>query len=432
MGCSATSGLPRPWGDPTVTVARGAAVAVALLCALAARAAGPLEARVTTVTLQLPHALEHGATSRCTWNPCTLGPRLYLAPRSNGTFLAGWTDSSGDGHVSTVSGSTLTATHDFPGRSVRGLVAHEDGTYAVLLKDGVVLSMSKRAAGGSQLWTTTINSALAEDSSRLGDHRLAYGGGTYAAYWAVHGVSGWVAGHEGDELRFVSSTGAILSGGWTWGCSHSMAELVGYHPTQQSFASFCSTDCYPDPPGLKMNHSTNVFGAAGDCGGGVSLQLGQMAAAEAGWKVVFSAMDGAGATAYGIGLASAGGGVSPSVTWLTDSDGSQERDPVIARLGQATPERYLVGWRLETSATFHLGIIDGAGNFVEGPEQMSSAGPRWGVRDDSFRSLGDGSVAWIQGASNSTTLKLHRYAATMIFGDGFESGATGGWSSASD
>jgi hypothetical protein len=415
-----------------VTVARGAAVALALLCAVAARATGPLETRVTTVTLQLPHALEHGATSRCTWNPCTLGPRLYLAPRSNGTFLVGWTDSSGNGHVSVVSGGTITATHNFPNRLVRGLVAHDDGTYAVLLKEGVVLHLSKRAATGSQLWITNINSALSEDSSRLGDHRLAYGGGTYAAYWAVHGFDGWVAGHEGDELRYVSDTGVVQSGGWTWGCSHSMAELVGYHPGDRTFSNFCSTDCYPDPPGLKMNHSTRVFDAAGDCRGGVSLQLGQMAAAEAGWKVVFNAMDSAGSTAYGIGLASTGGGSPPQVTWLTDTDGSQERDPVLARLGQGTPERYLVGWRLETAGTFHLGVIDGLGTFLEGPEMLSPAGPRWGMRDDSFRSLGDGSVAWIQGASNSTTLKLHRYAATMIFGDGFESGATASWSSAAD
>ncbi len=260
-----------------------------VLCAAAAIAAGPIESLITTTTLTLPQPLEGYSSSRCTWDPCSLGPRLYLAPRANGTHLVGWTDTSGNGHVSIVAGSTITATHDFSGRKVRGLVAHGDGTYAVLLKDGVILYLSKRTANGSQIWITNLNYHLTEDSSPLGDHRLAYGNGLYAAYWAVHGVDGWVEGHEGDQLQYVNDSGALQGGGWTWGCSHSMAELVGYHEGDQAFTNFCSTDCYPDPPGLKMNHGTNIQTAEGDCRGGVSLQLGQMAAADTGWKVVFNA-----------------------------------------------------------------------------------------------------------------------------------------------
>ena len=394
-------------------------------------AAGPIENRISTTNLMLPQTLEGYSSSRCTWDPCLLGPRLYLAPRSNGTHLVGWTDNSGNGHVSTVSGSMIAATHDFSGRKVRGLVAHSDGTYAVLLKEGATLYLSKRAANGSQIWITNLNYSLTEDSSPLGDHRLAYGNGSYAAYWAVHGISGWVAGHEGDQLQYVSDSGA-LQGGWTWGCSHSMAELVGYHSSDQQFTNFCSTDAYPDPPGLKMNYSTHIQTAAGDARGGVSLQLGQMAQAETGWKVVFNAENPDPNMTSGVGLATAGGNAGTTVVWLTDTNGRYERDPVLARLGSHLPERYLVGWMMDNDRTFLIGLIDGAGTFLEGPEEMSESGPGWGSRDDSFKTAPGGSVVWLEGDAYTTNLRLYRYDDPTVFSDGFESSTISGWSSSAN
>jgi hypothetical protein len=391
--------------------------------------AGPVESRITITTLTLPQSLEASASSWCTWGSCSIGPRLYLASRSDGSFLIGWTDNFGDGHVSAVTGSSITATHDFAGNRVRGLVAHDNGTYAVLLKNGATLYLSKRAANGSATWTTNLNSTIAEDSSSLGDHRLTYGDGYYLAYWAVHGISGLYAGHEGDQLTFVNDSGVVQGGGWSWGCSHSMAELVGYHSNDAEFTAFCSTDCYPDPPGLTMNNSASIYQGDGNCLGLVSVQLGQMAEAEVGWKVVFNAQDTDASVAYGVGLATAGGGLTPSVVWLTATTGTFERDPVMARIGSGAPERYLVGWLTTNDGAFHLGIIDGTGVFLEGPEQLSPTGPGWGNRDDSFRSTPDGSVAWVEGAPGSANLALYRYVDTAIFANGFESGDTDVWSS---
>ncbi len=407
---------------------RWSGLATALLCVAEAFAAGPLESRIVSATLPLAQPLESSSFSWCTWSQCSLGPRLYLASRPDGNLLIGWTDSSNNGHVSVVTGSTISATHTFSGHRVRGLVAHADGTYAVLLKSGVVLYLSKRTTNGSALWTTDLNSTYAEDSSPLGDHRLAYGGGRYAAYWAVHSYSG----HEGDQLRYVDDSGAIVSGGWTWGCSHSMAELVGYHPGDQTFTNFCSTDCYPDPPGLKMNYSNTIQMADGHCNGLGSLQLGQMAAAQTGWKVLFNAQDTDASETYGIGLATAGGSATTSVVWLTSTDGTTERDPVMARIGQSAPERYLVGWRTQNDGVFHIGLIDASGTFIEGPEQMSPAGPRWGVRDDSMQSIPDGSVAWVEGSAGTTSLELHRYTDSTVFADGFESNSMNAWSSSTN
>jgi len=391
--------------------------------------AGPIESRTSATTLTLPQSLEANSSSWCTWASCSIGPRLYLAPRSDESFLVGWTDNFGDGHVSTVSGSSIITTYNFAGNRVRGLVAHTDGTYAVLLKSGATLSLSKRAANGSAIWTTNLNSTIAEDSSSLGDHRLTYGGGFYAAYWAVHGISGNYDGHEGDQLTFVNDSGAIQGGGWNWGCSHSMAELVGYHSNDAGFTSFCSTDCYPDPPGLKMNRSTSIYQGDGNCRGLGSVQFGQMAEAETGWKILFNAQDTVGSVAFGIGLATVVSGQSPSIVWLTATSGTDERDPAMARIGSGTPERFLVGWRTASNGAFHVGVIDSSGGFLEGPEQMTSSGPGWGTRDDSFQATPVGEVVWIEGNAGSQTLTLYRYSDAAIFEDGLESGDSDLWSS---
>ena len=390
--------------------------------------AGPIESRISTLTLTLPQSLEANSSSWCTWGTCSIGPRLYLAPRSDGSYLVGWTDNYGNGHVSTVSGSSISATHNFAGSRIRGLVAHADGSYAVLLKNGVILSLSKRTANGSATWSTPLNTTLAEDSSTLGDHRLAYGGGRYAAYWAVHGISSFADGHEGDQLTIVNDSGVKQSGGWTWGCSHSMAELVGYHSNDAGFTAFCSTDCYPDPPGLTVNRSTSIYEGDGNCRGLGSVQLGQMAEAQTGWKILFNAQDTANSVAFGVGLATVVSGQSPSVVWLTSTSGTDERDPSMARIGSGTPEQYLVGWRTQSNGAFHLGVINASGVFLEGPEQMSSSGPGWGKRDDSFQGTPYGDIAWLEGNAGSTTLTLYRYSDAGIFTDGFESGDNDLWS----
>ena len=99
----------------------------------------------------------------------------------------------------------------------------------------------------------------------------------------------------------------------------------------------------------------------------------------------------------------------------------------MARIGSGTPEQYLVGWRTQSNGAFHLGVINASGVFLEGPEQMSSSGPGWGKRDDSFQGTPYGDIAWLEGNAGSTTLTLYRYSDAGIFTDGFESGDTSAW-----
>jgi hypothetical protein len=373
-----------------------------------------LKDQVTRMPVTLPQPLGNLQSSWCTWSWCSITPRLYHEPLADGRTLVGWTDASGDGHLSWLGlHGALEQTIHFPALSIRGLVAHDDLRFAVLLwdADAKIMWLSRRNADGSPVWTTNIDGDLTSFNPGIGDSRLTYGGGRYGAYFAVHGDTGWPAGHEGDQLTYVDSSGAIQSGGWEWGCSHSMAELISYHPTLASFAPACSSDCYASK-GILLNDNQVVYASDGNCGGLVSAQLGQMALAPNTWKLVFNALDRPGFPARGIGFATIQGSFQSSAVWLTNTSGEFERDPVLARLGASlSTDRYLVGWRTTDNGYFWLGVINGAGSFIAGPEEISSVGAGWGNRDDSFRTRPDGDVSWVQGVPGTTQLYLYRFNA---------------------
>ena len=361
----------------------------------------------TKTTVTLPQPLAGSAGSFCTWGGCSLSPRLYHEPIAGDRTLVGWTDSSDNGHASIISGDTIERTIDFPDKSVRGLVAHDDGTFAILLwsPDSKVIWLSKRGENGNEIWTRNLNGEGTNPDFWLGDGRLTYGNGLYVAYFTVKSTSG----HHGDQLTYVDDNGNIQEGGWGWGCSHSLAELASYHPNLDQFVAVCSSDCYPGK-GIFVNNHYQVHEADGNCGGNVSAQLGQIAPGEGAWKLLFNALDRPCCAGHGIALATIDENLQSSFKWLTNTDGAHERDPAIARWGSdAQEERYLVGWTTTNDGTYWLGIIDSDGNFLAGPEEVTSAGVRWGNRDDSFRTRADGSVSWVQGDPTSTELCLFRF-----------------------
>jgi hypothetical protein len=371
-----------------------------------------LKSLVTKVAITLPQPLAARGFNWCTWEWCTLSPRLYHEPLGDGRFLVGWTDASDNGHVSILSSSgSLERTFDLPARSVRGMVAHQDDTFAILLWDpsSKIMWLSKRNLDGSQVWATNIDGSLTSFDDRIGDSRLAYGNNLYLAYFAVYGDSGWVQRHNGDQLTYVNSDGIIQSGGWDWGCSHSMAELVSYHPVLGEFVPVCSSDCYSSK-GILLIDNQIVYTSDGNCSGMVSAQLGQITFNDTTWKLVFNALDRPPIIGKGIGLATVDGSFQSSFVWLTNTTGDYERDPALMRLGTSLQsDRYLIGWRTTNDDVYWLGVINGSGNFIAGPEDASSAGIAWGDRDDSFRLNADGSITWVEGIPSDTTLYLYRF-----------------------
>ncbi len=381
------------------------------------RAANTLAGRVTKTSLTLPHPLQGMVATWCTWGWCSVTPRLFHEPMANGGSLVGWTDTSGNGHVSVISPTgSLGQTFDYTGRSLRGLVAHSDGKFAVLQFDPAsnIMWLTKYNANGSQVWTKNIKDSRTHFVDGIGDSRLAYGSGRYAAYFAVYGDLDELEGHNGDQLTYVNDNGVIQTSGWEWGCSHSMAELINYHPGLAKFMPLCSSDCYANK-GLLVSDSHSVYTCDGDCRGLVSAQLGQAAQTAAGWKVAFSALGTANVTGKGIGLATINADFTSSYIWLTNTDGTTEREPVIARLGTSLAnDRFLVGWKTTNDGIYHLELISGSGTVAMPLENVSSKGITWGDRDDSLRTRPDGKISWVQGGAGSTTLNYYVFDGTGL------------------
>ena len=64
--------------------------------------------------------------------------------------------------------------------------------------------------------------------------------------------------------------------------------------------------------------------------------------------------------------------------------------------------------------SYWIGVIDGAGNFLVSPQEVSSSGINWGVRDDSFRTRYDGSVSWVQGEHVTAEIHLFRFDGSVF------------------
>lgn len=414
IGAATVSALPFEWVEKTTLVSESentTSSASTLYLPLISKPL-TLSGLITVTDITLPASLEGTAGSWCTWGGCSIGPRLYHSPLPNGNTLIGWTDQQGNGHVSLVNGNSVTH-WNYGGTAVRGLVAHADDSFAVTLwsSSTETIYLSRRTSTNGEVWTTNMNSAIGEADFWLGDGRLDYGDGRYAAYFTVQGIPGqWAAGHHGDQLTYVGDNGDLQSGGWDWGCSHSMAQLVSYHPTLNEFAAVCSSDCFPDKSIHWVNAGHQIYQGDGNCGGLVSTQLGQMALNEVAWKLVFNAQDQPCCEGNGIALATLDSSQQSSYVWLTDTNGIYERDPVIARIGADLGNgRYLVGWMMLNDNSYWLGVINDSGQFLFGPENVTAVGIRWGNRDDSFRTRPDGTVSWVQADPNSATIRLFQF-----------------------
>ncbi len=381
---------------------------------------GPMLSHIEATFIVLPHPTESSFQAFCTFEGCYLSPRLYHHTLGDGTVFIGYTDMWGDGHVVKVADGLVVQTWDFSMLEIKGLYAHEDESFGVLTL-GCDLSISGPCA---TMWLETYDSAgavsevvnLRRGSSipvfdqagvEVGGSRLTFGGNHYAAYHTAY-----KSGHHGDQLTYISRDGVIASGGWSFGCSHSMSQGINYNPFLEQFMPICVSDKYP-ATGVVSYNSTLIYEAGSDESGKISAVLGQVASTESGWLIAFNAVDRPCCDAFGIGLATIdSSGFPTALTWLTGTDGSIERDSFLARLGDGN---YLAGWRHAINPTdeYWLGVMDNKGNFILGPDQIddtSSLETRrfWGRDDDPGKTDVNGCVSWVATGQNITDLGYYK------------------------
>jgi hypothetical protein len=299
------------------------------------------------------------------------------------------------------------------GVECRGLAAGEGGQMAALLWNGSAetIQVERYDAAGMALGGTPLENADNHPTDfEIGESRLEFGGGKYGAYYHVHSDSG----HEGDTLKWVDAASGAETTEWSWGCSHSMSNLLRYNGGLKKFLPACVTDCYPGTDGdfmtesiggIYLNHDDEkVLDVDAGCNGSVAGELGSAALAPMGYKLVFNAHQapaGKGQSSYesgnknqDIGFAAVAQNLSSQVVWLTTTPGD-EADASISRYEPAGgAEQYVVGWAETTKPyVYRLAIVDAAGTFIEAPADVT-AKAQWGRRDDPFREHVGGDVVW--------------------------------------
>jgi hypothetical protein len=122
---------------------------------------------------------------------------------------------------------------------------------------------------------------------------------TFAAYFALHRRWPDGIGHQGDTLRLLDENGSPLGGGWGWGCSHSMDQLLT--TSASTLAPICISDCYPQK-GIWFGHDQSMLidDASANCAGGYSTILGGIAGVPDGFWITFGKQ---GANGYDMQLA---------------------------------------------------------------------------------------------------------------------------------
>ena len=293
------------------------------------------------------------------------GGTVFLAAQPSGCSKAAWA-SGGSVHVTPLDGGDQRFSDDATttGSEIRGLVAHDDGS-AVLVVRGDEMVLVRLAANGTPQFENIIvgNNSHQTEGDRWIDSwphegRLAWSGSGYAAYFGQTGNWGSQGNHQGDHLAMFTASGAAASGGWDWGCSHSLDVRITHNGHR--FGPVCLSDCYPGK-GIYFNHNTLVRNEpSGNCAGGSSASLGGLAPVADGFWLSFASDEGRASHDIALVHIDNGGGVSTPV-WLTSTDSVHEANAHLARYGAGMLAAYSAGGQ----ATFV--VLDSSGAVTDGP-----------------------------------------------------------------
>jgi hypothetical protein len=228
--------------------------------------------------------------------------------------------------------------------------------------------------------------------------RLAFDGTNWAAYYgaAISVSQACTTGgntainiHQGDEMRVVDPSGALLTGhnSFDWGCSHSTGfPKILWDPTAGRFVMICRSDAYPNP-GLNVNAANLV--ASIDASNSAVSNLVLATTANNYWVLVSNA-----GTLHLYRFTSAGGTAS-------DINLGTGYKPHLVNYGT-----HLFGvWSSTSSGNMVGQVLDAATGATIG-STVSIAVPSNQFQD--FRASPDGSLVYAAPGSSSTKIKIVR------------------------
>jgi hypothetical protein len=269
--------------------------------------------------------------------------------------------------------------------------------------------------------------------------RIAFDGSNYGAYFgaaitvpnqACVGSSTLATGvniHQGDRLKIVSGTGAVETGGFSFGCSHSGYERVIWDPNKKAYVSVCKNDLADGSSSGRLALAPN-FDASGSVITALDLSYSDfgnvlLAGGSGYWAITSNIRPGQTANANGLADNHLLHFDTPAAAADKDtvlvSDALNDRAPHLAAYGSS---QMLAAWE-ESTATgdlaqndknrkLYVQVLDGTTGMPPAGSTTTTAGPLnvavLGSRYQDFRAFPDGSVAYPAPGSSPTKIKIVR------------------------
>jgi hypothetical protein len=330
---------------------------------------------------------------------------VILSTSPSGRAKVAWSDGT-NVHVTPLdeAGQRAAADAMIAGTEARGLVAHDDGAGVLVRRGDLMVFVRLNDAGAEQASLSIVGGKdhTVEGSRWIDDWphqgRLAWSGTQYAAYFGQTGNHGSAGNHQGDQYAFISPQGVRATGGWDWGCSHSLDDRIAHNGT--AWAPICISDTYPGA-GIFFANKTKVSDEPSVTNVGGIAKLGGLVPAPDGFWMTFTTPEGRASTDVGFIKISNTGAPSGRV-YLTDTASVQEGYSHLAAYG----DRLLAGWDAGGTTPVTLAVIDKTGAVVEAAAATTA---RIGGQDD-FATFANGDAGWAGAWDDLTQIRVVRVA----------------------
>lgn len=362
---------------------------------------------------------------------------LSISPIPSGGSRVAWMSNDGNVHITTLDcNDAVTGSFGLPAMDYGDIYADDRGGVLLVTRDaqgGGTLNCGEptnlcgtppspaipcfdmymvRFDGTSETWATKLTTSSATlppySTGPMGPQtyfiwwyahhgRLAFDGTNWAGYYGAAtsvsqncttGGNQAINIHQGDEMRVVDPTGAMLTGhdSFTWGCSHSGFEKIVWDPGAGKFVMICRSDAFPQP-GLNVNARNLVYAISPSNSAVGNIVLA--ATASSYWTLVSDQ-----GTLHLFRFTSAGG-VADDVNL-----GSGNK-PHLVKYGS-----HLFGAWLPSGSTTMVGQVLDASTGAAIGSTVSIDAPSNQFQD--FRDYPDGSAAYPAPGSSSTKIKIVR------------------------
>jgi hypothetical protein len=362
------------------------------------------------------HIIELDANDTLTGSPVTIVAKDFediLADTKGGVLLV-TRDAQGGGTLNCGNPSNLCGTPPSPAvpcydmYMVRFDGAEETWSTKLTNSSATLPPYSTSATGPEvyMIWWYAHHGRLASDGTNFA--------GFFGAAISVT-QSGCINIHQGDRMKVVSPTGAIITGGFDWGCSHSGYERILWDSRVNKYITICKNDAATDGLSGKIAYAPSMSKILA-----VDLNysnIGNIVTEGDGGYWTISSVTQSGQTAGTDGLADVSlihfkSGTADKEVPVAVSTTLNERAPHLANYGATN---LLAAWEQSTmkgdlvygasGRTMYIQVLDAkTGGLVSAPISVDVKGNRY----QEFRSFPDGSVAYVAPGSSASKVKILR------------------------